>query len=744
MAKLWFMNKNKVLYVLVGLLFPTFLFAQVTGHVRDAAKVPLPGANLVWLGTNLGVTSGGDGSFSIGMPAGATKLVVSFIGYENDTVAVTSPTAVLDIVLGEGVALSEVMVSGRKLGTMKLRNSVMNEDMITSAELSRAACCNLGESFVTNPSVDVSYSDAATGARQIRLLGLSGTYVQMLTENIPNFRGAAAPYSLGYVPGPWMQSIQVSKGTSSVKNGYEALTGQINVEFKKPQTADVVSANLFASSSSRFEANADASIELTSRWTTMLLAHYENETKMHDGNNDGFADIPQVEQANVWNRWAYMGDNYVFQAGIKATVEERNSGSVGHGDKMVGDPYLIHIDTHRYEAFAKNAYIFNKEKNTNLALILSGTLHNQDAVYGLKQYAVDEQNLYASLLFETELGAAHSLSTGLSFNYDGFDQEYRLEAHESILHKDKPSESVSGAYAQYTFNHNDKLILMAGLRGDYSSEYGFFVTPRAHVKINPNELIHFRLSAGKGYRSNHILAENNYLLASSRKVNIDPNPRQEEAWNFGASVSTYFVVAGKTLNLNAEYFYTDFENQIVVDMDSDPHEVSFLNLDGRSYSHVMQVEASYPFFDGFSLTAAYRLTDVKSTYNGRLLEKPLTGRYKGLLTASYQTGLGLWQFDATLQLNGGGRMPTPYTLANGAPSWDERYKAFEQVNAQVTRYFRWGSIYAGGENLSNFKQKNPIVGASDPWGKSFDSTMIWGPVHGRKFYVGVRFNLQRN
>ena len=153
---------------------------------------------------------------------------------------------------------------------MKLRNSVMNEDMISSAELSRAACCNLGESFVTNPSVDVTYSDAATGAKQIKLLGLSGTYVQMMTENIPNYRGSAAPYGLGYVPGPWMQSIQVSKGSSSVKNGYEAITGQINVEFKKPQLpeADWFSANLFASSTNRYEANADATVKLSKRWST--------------------------------------------------------------------------------------------------------------------------------------------------------------------------------------------------------------------------------------------------------------------------------------------------------------------------------------------------------------------------------------------------------------------------------------------------------------------------------------------
>lgn len=722
--------------------------AQVVGTVKDSTGEPIPGANVFWMNTTNGVTTTENGTFSIPKQSKSQRLIISFIGFENDTIHVTDKNAVLDVTLRDGVVLGEVNIVSRRLGTMKLRNSVMNEDIITGEELCRAACCNLGESFVTNPSVDVSYSDAATGAKQIKLLGLSGTYVQMMTENIPNYRGAAAPYGLGYVPGPWMQSIQVSKGSSSVKNGYEAITGQINVEFKKPQLpeADWLSVNLFASSTNRYEANADATVKLSKRWSTSLLAHYENEMKAHDANKDGFADIPRVEQYNVWNRWAYMGDHYVFQAGIKALSEQRNSGQVSHdGGQVNHDPYEIGIETGRYEAFAKNAYIFNKEKNTNLALIVQGTLHNQDASYGRKLYNVDQSNLYASLLFETEFTKQHSLSTGLSFNYDSFDQHYRLtnDASQGLMNA-FAKESVPGAYAQYTFNLNDKLVLMGGIRGDYSSEYGFFVTPRAHVKYNPNEYVHFRLSAGKGYRTNHILAENNYLLASSRAINIPTHLDQEEAWNYGASTSTYIPILGKTLNVNAEYYYTDFLKQVVVDMDTNPHAISFYNLDGRSYSQVFQVEASYPFFQGFTLTAAYRITDAKTTYNGKLMERPLTSKYKGLLTASYQTALGIWQFDATLQLNGGGRMPTPYTLTDGTPSWEARYGSFEQLSAQVTRYFRRWSIYVGGENLTNFKQKNPIVDAANPWGDNFDSTMIWGPMHGVKAYIGVRFNLARN
>ena len=727
------------------LLYP--VQAKVRGVVKDSAGEPLPGANVAWVNTKIFTVTAEDGSFSVDKPKDSETLVISYIGFENDTIHVDSENVKLEIVLREGLSLGEVNVVRRRFGTTKLRSSAMNIDIISSAELSRAACCNLGESFVTNPSVDVSYSDAATGAKQIKLLGLSGTYVQMMTENIPNYRGAAAPYGLGYVPGPWMQSIQVSKGSSSVKNGYESITGQINVEFKKPQLpeADWVSANLFASSTGRYEANADATLKLSKRWSTSLLAHYENETMAHDANHDGFADIPRVEQYNLWNRWAYMGDHYVFQAGIKALSEWRNSGQVNHGGNPGQELYKIGIDTRRYEAFTKNAYIFNKEKNTNLALILQGTFHNQNAVYGHKLYDVDQTNVYASLLFETEFSKQHSLSTGLSFNYDGYDQRYRLTNDVELPRlKSFEKESVPGAYVQYTYNLEDKLILMGGIRGDYSSMHGFFVTPRAHVKYNPNEFVNFRLSAGKGYRTNHVLAENNYLLASSRKVRIAGDLDQEEACNYGASISSYIPLLGKTLNLNAEYYYTDFLKQVVVDMDTDPHEIAFYNLNGRSYSHVFQVEANYPLFKGFTLTAAYRFTDAKTTYNGELKERPLTSRYKGLVTASYKTPLEIWQFDATLQLNGGGRMPSRYILEDGTPSWSARYGSFEQLSVQITRYFRRWSIYVGGENLTNFKQKNPIIDAANPWGENFDSTMIWGPVHGAKAYIGIRFNWARN
>lgn len=628
--------------------------------------------------------------------------------------------------------LQEVKAVARKPGTSRLAG-VVNGIAMNKDELFKAACCNLGESFTTNPSVDVAYNDATTGARQIKLLGLSGTYVQMLTENLPNFRGAAIPYALGYVPGPWMKGIQVSKGCASVKNGYESITGQINVDYLQPEDEQQVEVNLFGDTKSRIEANADANVHLSDRWATEILLHHENIIKNHDDNGDGFYDMPGREQYNVQNRWVYKGKSYIFHGGLGALKEIRTSGQDEehvHSD----DIYRIKLHTNRYEGYMKHAFILNHEHGTNIAFMSSASMHQLNARYGNKLYDLNEKNLYGSLMFETNFYTQHNLSLGLSFNHDYLGQ------NEGQNKGQNEKETTPGAYAQYTYTLGTKLTAMAGVRFDHSSLYGNFFTPRFHVKYSPVDAISIRLSAGKGYRTVFGMAEYNYLLASGRNLNISKSLKQEKAWNYGLSTAFYIPMFGKTLKLNAEYYYTDFRNQAVVDYDANKEFISIYNLIGKSYSHTFQIDASYPLLKGLEITAAYRLNDVKCTYDyGKTLkEKPLTSKYKALFTASYKTPLGLWQFDATVQLNGGGRNPEPYQLADGSRSWSPRFHSFEQVSAQVTRWFRHWSIYVGGENLTGFKQKTPIYGASNPWGSDFEPTLVWGPVEGRMFYAGVR------
>ena len=694
---------------------------------------------------------------------GATAQVSTIPPYA-DTVSTAPATALHQAAPPDSIdreaSVREVTVTSAS--ALRRMGGAVNGVSIGRQELFKAACCNLGESFTTNPSVDVSYSDAATGAKQIRLLGLNGTYVQMLTEQLPAFRGAARPYSLDYVPGPWMQSIQVSKGASTVKNGYESITGQIDIEYLKPNDTEHLDANVYADSKSRIEANFSGNIHLSEQLSTVVLGHAEKSFAHHDDNDDGFLDMPRREQYHLGNRWKLVTDHYLMHAGLAALKDKREGGQTDH---TMAPIYGITTEAQRYEAYMKHAFILDAEHQTNIALMANGALHLQDATYGLRDYSNNEKALDAQLMLETNLTPEHQLSLGTSLSHYYSKQHIGEQTamswsnpmplayqpyYELYLNQ---HETTTGAYAQYTLTL-PRFTAMAGLRADYSDAWHWFLTPRLHLKYTPTDILTLRASAGRGYRTPRFWAENHFLMASSREIVLDEEPRQEKAWNMGASMAWNIPVANHTLKLNAEYYYTTFQDQMVVSYTNDrplqlaggtdlwavtPAPAIFVhNLHGRSYSHTVQVDATYPLTEGLTVTASWRWNDVRCTYyNGETyryerLQRPLTSRYKGLLSLSYAPGLQLWHFDATLQLNGGGRIVD-----------HERFHAYEQLQAQITRDFRHLAVYVGGENLTNRRQHNPVRGYADPWGQDFDATLVWGPVHGPLFYVGLRYNLER-
>lgn len=714
----------------------------IRGYILDKDGEPLPGAYIYDKSGDHTSVSDEDGYFELDMTEAIdNSFYVDYVGFKTHKHIIERPNDVQVIILQSSTQLKEVVVTERGMGIMKRRNSVVSREDITSKALTRAACCNLSESFETNPSVDVAYSDAVTGAKQIQLLGLAGTYVQMLTDNFPNMRGVASIYGMDYVPGPWMQSIQVSKGAASVKNGFESVTGQINVEYKKPKITDPLLVNLFASNAGRYEGNIVGAVEFNDNLSTALYLNYYNEEQTHDKNDDTFLDMPEMSSFSAMNRWHYQTSNYVSQTGIKILTDRRKSGQTQHTiqNRFDYNPYSILIQTDRVEAFSKNGFILNPDRNESVAVIVSGSYHDQRSSYSQRINNTYESNIYASFLYESEFGEQHKLAAGMNYNWDKFEQRGNV-IDELCPWLRSINEHVIGVYAEYTWMPIDKFTLLAGIRTDYSSLHNWFVTPRLHAKYDIASWLNLRASVGKGYRTAYVFPENNYLLASSRKIKIDRNLNQESAWNYGASASFYIPIKDEELTIGLEWFYTDFQNQVVIDMDTDSHAVSFYNLTGVSTSNVFQVEASYPLFRGLTLMGAYRWMDVKCTYGNRTMQKPLSSRYKGLLTASYETPLKKWQFDVTAQFNGGGRMPTP---DQENPLWETKFKSFTQLNVQVTKRFRHWSIYVGGENLTNFKQKNPIISSENPYSDDFDATMVWGPTMGRKFYVGLRYNIPK-
>lgn len=724
--------------ILIILLFPLALFAQkIDGHIseKDANgnTTALVGANVYWLGSTEGATTNEMGYFIILRSQGDKKLIVSFVGYKPDTLNIAPDQTHVMHTLINRVDIEGVVLTRSAPGAHFDRVNPVQTQVVTRNELERAACCNLSESFETNASVDVSYSDAVTGAKQIQLLGLAGIYSQIQIENIPALRGLSSTFGLGYVPGSWMESIQISKGTASVANGYESIAGQINVEYKKPWEGEKFFVNGYANSLGMMEFSSNYSIDISPKTSTMVLAHVENMSFEDDHNHDTFLNHPLVKQYHILNRWKYDSGDFESQIGLRMLDEERNAGQIKRSEIL--NPYGIEINTRQYEGFGKVGYIFDRP-NTSLGLITSANQHEQQSFFGATQYKGQQQSIYANLIFLTYIGKTnHSIKTGLSFTYDNYEEHL----NNSSINRE---EIVPGVYVEYTYKWLEKFTLMAGGRFDHHNIHGNLITPRLHIRYQPFEQLNIRASAGKGYRTSSVIAENMYLLASSRNMVFLEDIGIEEAWNFGINITQRYKLWNRELTLNTDFYHTYFLNQLIVDLDQDPGNVYFYNLNGTSFSNSFQAEVSYIPLDRLDLTLAYRWNDVRSTINNKLVEKPLVSRYKGFISTSYETVKLDWQFDYTVQLNGGGRLPEtsmfPLEFQRG-----NSFPAFITMNLQISKKINSWDAYIGIENLTGYTQKNPIISADNPYSPFFDASMVWGPLTGRKFYLGFRYAISR-
>ncbi len=701
---------------------------QVNGGVFELVNgenSPLVGANVVQLNSLNGTTTDASGHFNLKLEKGVDQtLVVSYVSYQSDTVnLIETGFAHVHVTLNNLQNLDEVEVVSRKKGSHLSRSETRGITSINEGELQKAACCNLSESFENSASVDVSYADAVTGAKQIQLLGLAGLYTQMLTENIPNLRGLAVPYRLGYVPGSWMHSIQVSKGTSSVINGYEAMAGQINIEYKKPDDGEKMFLNLYGNHMGKIEGNLNARFDINDKWSTMIFAHAEEFGVKYDYNDDSFLDDPLIRQVNLFNRWKYKGQDLRMQFGFKYLTENRQGGQMNYDPEKPNDTengYGVGVETDRYEAFLKIGYILKNRANSSIGFQNQVVYHDVNSFYGLNDYDATQLSYYGNLMLQSYISdTRHQYTTGISFALDNYNQQ--LNDTTWIR-----NEQVSGAFFQYTYSNYKNLNLIAGVRLDYNNLFGWLFTPRLHAKYNINEHNILRLSFGRGFRTANVIAENTSILATSKQIVFTEELNIESSWNFGLTYTAYIDIGAKQLSITTDFFHTRFNNQVIMDREEDPFIVYIYNLDGKSYSNSIQVEAQYEPVNRFELKLAFRYNDVKTTIGGELKEMPFVSKYIGLLSASYQTNLKKWQFDLNLQVNGDQRLP--YTGFNPEPyQRPERSPVYAILNTQITKYFKRWDVYIGGENITNYRQDDPIIQANEPFGDYFDSSIVWGP-----------------
>ncbi|WP_304288405.1 TonB-dependent receptor domain-containing protein [Capnocytophaga leadbetteri] len=746
-------------YILLwGLLLPLTAFAQQfsKGTVVDEANLPLMGAEVYWNGTQIGVSTDDNGTFTLKRTENSNTLVISYIGYKTKTVKVTNSEA-LHIQLEPQSALEEVVVTQKRANTMKSQWQVANLHTMSSGELLKAACCNLSESFSTNPSIDVNFSDAVTGNKQIKMLGLTSPYILMAEENIPAMRGASQAYGLSFVPGTWIESIQITKGAGSVINGYESISGQINYEIEKPINARPFFLNLYTSEDSRYELNAHTKVKLSDKWATSLLAHGNVRQRKSDHNHDGFIDNPIGNQINLLNRWQYSNaeKGWVSFVNLNYMKDERQAGQIDYNpltDKGTTNAWGSEVNSERFTLSNKTGYVFPDTPYKSIGLQNSFQSHRQDSYFGLNSYDIHQKSWYGNLIYNSIIGnTQHKFATGLSGTYDDYNEQLTTSALAGDF--SRIDRSV-GAFFEYTYDNSSNFSFVAGIRADSHNNLGNFITPRFHLRYNPWKEATFRLSAGRGKRAANVIAENQQLLASSRQLHIiggdggklyGLNP--EIAWNYGASFLQAFKIWGKNAELSVDFYRTHFDNQVVVDLDHSPQQALFYNLDGKSFANSLQAEVSISPAKGLDFKAAYKYYDVQTQFTKGQLEKTLTPKHRWFANVAYETAdthennHSQWKFDVTFNWLGEQRLPStatnplPYRLSDYAPS-------FATLNAQITRVFsKTFEVYVGGENITNYKQANGILAADAPFGAYFDSTMQYAPAFGQMYYAGLRFKL---
>lgn len=737
-----------LLLLLTGGFLARSQVSEITGKVllfnpNGKASVASQ-ADVYWADGSGGTQTNEFGVFRILRSNTSVKLVIAYVGFRSDTLDI-SDLGQFELTLMPDNTLNEVVVSKRVRSTEISFLESIKIEKIGEAELQKAACCNLAESFETQPGVDVAITDALTGTRQIRMLGLSGIYNQITIENMPGLRGLAAVKGLEYIPGTWIESMQLNKGTGSVANGYESATGQINLELRKPDKSDKLYLNLFANQGGRLETNIHLRKSLNEKLSTGLLLHAKYNQMENDRNNDGFLDMPLSRHLIGMHRWKYFSDYVRWQMMVYGSWIETTAGQIGvpaFANQRTQGLWGLQEDFRQLSFYGKMGIVDRKNSNRSTAIQLKADWIDQRSVIGLKNYHPIGKTAYANLIHQNNrLDKFNSFRTGTSVQLDDMTEKFNDTSYSR-------TEIVPGAFGELTTKIGTRFSSVIGLRIDHSNYYNWFATPRLHLRYALKEDLVLRFSGGRGQRTPLIFSDNPRIWASNRQFRIHSTDNgkpyglePEVAWNYGLSLTGEFTLDYREGLISFDLYRTDFTDQIVIDFDENPGEVHIYALNGKSYSTSFQAQVDYEVLKRFDLRLAYRWYDVRTRQISGLRSAPYMSRNRAFLNLAHETRKK-WKFDATVNWFDGQRLPETsgnpmeYRMPASSP-------AYFTWNGQITKTWKKGlESYVGFENLLDYRQEQVIISADTPFGEYFDASMVWGPVFGRNIYVGLRYRIE--
>lgn len=731
---------KKIIYLLIICLHFSVVYSQnYTGKVvgkESSGNEALPGAVVFWNKTNIGVRTDVNGNFVIPFPDSMpAKLVVSMVGYSPDTILVKEKININQNIELTKITTLETVEIVKETESVMISFNTLKTEIVTEKELKKAACCNLGESFETNASVDITYKDAVSGSKEIQVLGLSGAYVQLLTENAPLINGLGLTYGLNSIPGTQIHSISIIKGPASVVFGPESMSGMVNIDLKDPITTHKLFMNAYLDYNLRKELNIDKQVKLNDKSSVLLMGHASHVSQKIDNNQDGFLDMPLLTTYNVLGKYKYSHRGFVTQHTLKYLNETREAGQLNYDfrkNEIDSAVYAQQLITNRIELYGKAGWILPSEKYNSIGIQYSAVNHLQQGFYGIRNYNGEQQNANIRFLYNSQINKYNTLNTGLSYKHDNINEKLDTFVFNRL-------QNIPGAFIENTFEKNKIIALIAGIRADWYQNR-IFITPRFNIKYSLADKTDLRASMATGWKMTDILAENSSLAASNRKIVISEKLNPEESLNYGINLNHEFEIAFRKGSIGVDAYQTRFMNKVYADFDSLPAEVLFYNIRNNTLSNSLQVEMIYEIIKQLDLKVAYKYLDVYSTINGNRMTHPLIAKHRVLANLFYETFNRKWNMNATWQWYSKKRLPETikYPAEYRMPSYS---KPYSKINMQVNRIYKHNEWYIGVENLLNFVQHDAIISTSEPYGPYFDTGFAWGTMDNRRIYLGWRYKM---
>lgn len=718
--------------------------AQVIEGTVTSGGEPVPGASVQVHGTTQGAAAGDDGTYRIaGLEPGSYTLVASAVGFSKAERSVTvedGETLRVDFTLEETVLQGEELVVTGTLEETRVKDSPVKVNVVSSRYLQKRASSNLMDAIGTINGLSQQLNCGVCYTNAIRINGMEGEHTAVLVDGMPLLGALASVYGLNGINPTLIDRVEVIKGPQSTLYGTEALGGVVNIITKRPEQTPTLLADAYVKGTEETSFDLALSPE-TGRFETLLGATALRMERFIDENGDGFADQPKNTRFSLFGKGALPspdGDRMLDLSG-KYYFEDRTGGVEGFSDVFRGssDIYGESVYTQRIEllgAFQPPAF------QQRLKLNAAYTLHDQDSFYGDESYAARQEIAFGQLTYRQPLSGMGELLLGSTLRYQIYDDNTPATA-------EAERRFIPGVFAQHEAVLDGAVRLLSGLRLDYHDAHGLITAPRLSARYSLSENTTLRLNGGTGFRVVNVFTEDHAALTGAREVVFTEDLRPERSYSVTASLQQIIPFGANPLTIDLDGFYTHFTNQIIPDYDQDPNLIVYANLDGHSVSRGLSLDLSQNFTAlPLSYTAGMTLLDVYTVEDGERAPVTYAPAFEGVLSLTYTLPALDATLDYTATLTGPKRMPDAY-VEFGRPRTSPAFtihtlqltKEFSDVNEPQGIGFE---AYLSGENLFDYTQPSPLVGADNPFGEDFDTVYTYGPLLGRTLALGVRLHVR--